>query len=175
VGGKTKAGPVAKTPADEAFSLFLSGRSGDAINKLEELAAASPRDSRAPYLLAKIFASKVRFAEAEKWIDVAIANRELAPEAHYLRGIVLQEQSRLDEALEAFRRSVFLDATFALGHFAAAGVFGRTGQSARAQKSLATVAELLAGKPADMVLPEGDGLTVGRLMELVALQQQLVA
>jgi len=175
VGGKTKAGPVAKTPADEAFSLFLSGRSGDAINKLEELSAASPRDSRAPYLLAKIFASKVRFAEAEKWIDVAIANRELAPEAHYLRGIVLQEQSRLDEALEAFRRSVFLDATFALGHFAAAGVFGRTGQSARAQKSLATVAELLAGKPADMVLPEGDGLTVGRLMELVALQQQLVA
>jgi chemotaxis protein methyltransferase CheR len=175
VGGKTKAGPVTTGPADEAFSLYEAGRSGDAINRLEELATASPKDYRAPYLLAKIFASKVRFAEAERWIDVAIANRELAPEAHYLRGIALQEQGRLEEALEAFRRSVFLDATFALGHFAAAGVFGRTGQSARAQKSLATVAELLAGKPADMVLPEGDGLTVGRLMELVALQQQLVA
>jgi chemotaxis protein methyltransferase CheR len=117
----------------------------------------------------------VRFAEAEKWIDLAVANRELAPEAHYLRGIVLQEQRRLDEALEAFRRSVFLDHTFALGHFAAAGVFGRTGQTGRAQKSLATVAELLSGKPADQVLPEGDGLTVGSLMELVTLQQQLVA
>jgi chemotaxis protein methyltransferase CheR len=70
---------------------------------------------------------------------------------------------------------VFLDQTFALGHFAAAGLFARTGQAARAQKSLATVAELLSGKPADQPLPEGDGLTVGRLMELVTLQQQLVA
>jgi chemotaxis protein methyltransferase CheR len=176
VGGKQTPGPVpAGGPAQEAFALFESGRSGEAINRLEELAAASPQDYRAPYLLAKIFASKVRFPEAEKWIDIALANRELAPEAHYLRGLALQEQGRLQEALEAYRRSVFLDHTFALGHFASAGVFGRTGQPERARKSLATVAELLAGKPAEMPLPEGDGLTVGRLMELVTLQRQLVA
>jgi chemotaxis protein methyltransferase CheR len=176
VGGKQAPGPVPiGGPAEEAFALFESGRSGEAINRLEELAAASPRDYRAPYLLAKIFASKVRFPEAEKWIDIALANRELAPEAHYLRGLALQEQGRLQEALEAYRRSVFLDHTFALGHFASAGVFGRTGQPERARKSLATVAELLAGKPAEMPLPEGDGLTVGRLMELVTLQRQLVA
>jgi chemotaxis protein methyltransferase CheR len=176
VGGKQTAGPVAKGgPAEDAFALFERGHSGEAINQLEKLSAESPKDPRAPYLLAKIFASKLRFPEAESWIDVAIANRELAPEAHYLRGIVLQEQKRFEEALEAFRRSVFLDQTFALGHFAAAGLFARTGQAARAQKSLATVAELLSGKPADQPLPEGDGLTVGRLMELVTLQQQLVA
>jgi chemotaxis protein methyltransferase CheR len=175
VGGKQVAGPPVAGAADEAFKLYESGRSGEAINRLEKLAAESPNDHRAPYLLAKIFASKVRFPEAEKWIDVAIAGRELAPESHYLRGIALQEQGRLEEALEAFRRSVFLDHTFVLGHFAAAGVFGRTGQTTRAQKSLAAVADLLEGKPADMPLPEGDGLTVGRLMELVTLQQQLVA
>jgi chemotaxis protein methyltransferase CheR len=162
-------------PAEDAFALFERGHSGEAINQLEKLAAESPKDPRAPYLLAKIFASKLRFPEAERWVDVAIANRELAPEAHYLRGIVLQEQKRFEEALEAFRRSVFLDHTFALGHFAAAGLFARTGEPARAQKSLATVAELLSGKPADQPLPEGDGLTVGRLQELVTLQQQLVA
>ncbi|HKN93192.1 MAG TPA: CheR family methyltransferase [Thermoleophilaceae bacterium] len=175
VGGKQAAGVVAAGPADEAYKLFQAGRSGDAINELEKLAAEQPTDYRAPYLLAKIFASKMRFPEAERWIDVALKNRELAAESHYLRGIVLQEQGRLDEALEAFRRSVFLDQGFVLGHFAAAGVFGRTGQIARAKKSLATVAELLSGRPAADVLPEGDGLTVGRLQELVSLQQQLVA
>lgn len=176
VGGKQVAGPPAPANAvDEAFAVFESGRSGEAINRLEALAAESPKDYRPPYLLAKIFASRIKFPEAERWIDVAIGNRELAPEAHYLRGIVLQEQGRLEEALEAFRRSIFLDHTFVLGHYAAAGVFGRTGQTDRAQKSLATVAELLSGRPADAVLPEGDGLTVGRLMELVTLQQQLVA
>lgn len=175
VGGKPSAGPVEVTAADEAYKLFEAGRSGDAINQLEALAAESPNDHRAPYLLAKIFASKVRFPEAERWVDVALKNRELAAECHYLRGIVLQEQGRLDEALEAFRRSVFLDQGFVLGHFAAAGVFARTGQTARAKKSLATVAELIAGRPSSDVLPEGDGLTVGRLQELVSLQQQLVA
>jgi chemotaxis protein methyltransferase CheR len=176
VGGKQAAGPKrGATPADEAFAVFESGRTGEAIKRLEQLAEAAPKDYQPAYLLAKIFASRVRFPEAEKWIDVALANKELAPEAHYLKGIVLQEQGRIDEALEAFRRSVFLDHTFVLGHFAAAGIFGRTGESARAQKSLATVAGLLAGKPADALLPEGDGLTVGRLMELVTLQQQLVA
>ena len=162
-------------PVEEAFALFEAGKSGEAINRLEALAAESPKDHRAPYLLAKIFASKVRFEEAERWIDVAIGNRELAAEAHYLRGIVLQEQGKPELALDAFRRSVFLDHTFVLGHFAAAGVFGRTGQTGRAQKSLATVADLLSGRRADELLPEGDGLTVGRLQELVTLQQQLVA
>ena len=176
VGGKKDAGPErAGGPVEEAFALFERGHSGEAINRLEKLAAESPTDHRAPYLLAKIFASKLRFSEAESWIDLALKNRELIPEAHYLRGIVLQEQGRLEDALEAFRRSIFLDQTFVLGHFAAAGLFARTGQSARARKSLATVAELLSGKPADQLLPEGDGLTVGRLQELVALQQQLVA
>jgi chemotaxis protein methyltransferase CheR len=176
VGGKLAAGPVPQGgPVEEAFALFEAGKSGEAINRLEALAADSPNDHRAPYLLAKIFASKVRFEEAERWIDVAIGNRELAAEAHYLRGIVLQEQGKLELALDAFRRSVFLDHTFVLGHFAAAGVFGRTGQTGRAQKSLTTVAELLSGRHADELLPEGDGLTVGRLQELVTLQQQLVA
>jgi chemotaxis protein methyltransferase CheR len=175
VGGKQSAGLPTAGPADEAFKLFQSGHSGEAINQLEQLAAEKPNDYRAPYLLAKIFASKVRFAEAERWVDVALGNRELAAEAHYLRGIVLQEQGRVDEALDAFRRSVFLDQGFVLGHFAAAGLFGRTGQTGRAKKSLATVAELLAGRPASELLPEGDGLTVGRLQELVSLQQQLVA
>lgn len=176
VGGKQVAGAApAAGPIDEAFALFERGQSGEAINRLETLAAGSPNDFRAPYLLAKIFASKVRFPEAERWIDVAIGNRELAPEAHYLRGIVLQEQGRLEEGLEAFRRSIFLDHTFVLGHFAVAGLFARTGQTGRAQKSLATVASLLSGRPAAEQLPEGDGLTVGRLRELVTLQQQLVA
>jgi chemotaxis protein methyltransferase CheR len=162
-------------PVDEARALFEAGRSGEAVKRLQELATESPKDFRAPYLLAKILASRMRFSEAERWIDVAIANRELGAEAHYLRGLVLQEQGRLEDALEAFRRCVFLDHGFALGHFAAAGLFGRSGQTLRAQKSLTTVTDLLAGKPADALLPEGDGLTVGGLMELVALQRRLVA
>jgi hypothetical protein len=37
------------------------------------------------------------------------------------------------------------------------------------------VSELLAAKPQDELVPEGDGITVGRLLDLVSLQRQLVA
>jgi chemotaxis protein methyltransferase CheR len=174
-GSAVRGGTADNGSADEAFTLFQSGKMGEAVKRLEELAEQSPTDFRAPYLLAKIFASRIRLPEAERWIDLALANRELSPEGHYLRGLVLQEQGRLEEAIDAFRRSCFLDPTFVLGHFAVAGLFGRTGQGARARKSLDAVTELLQGRPENEALPEGDGLTVGRLLDLVSLQRQLVA
>jgi chemotaxis protein methyltransferase CheR len=174
-GTGARGAPPPSGSADEAFTMFQQGKMGEAIKRLEELAEQSPKDFRAPYLLAKIFASRIRLPEAERWIELALANRELSPEGHYLRGLILQEQSRLEEALEAFRRACFLDPTFVLGHFAVAGLFGRTGQGARAQKALDTVTQLLKGRRDDELLPEGDGLTVGRLLDLVSLQRQLVA
>ena len=174
-GSGARGGAAAGGSADEAFAVFQTGKMGEAVIRLEQLAEQSPSDFRAPYLLAKIFASRIRLPEAERWIDLALANRELSPEAHYLRGLILQEQGRLEEAIDAFRRSCFLDPTFVLGHFAVAGLFGRTGQGARARKSLDTVAHLVEGRAEHELLPEGDGLTVGRLLDLVSLQRQLVA
>jgi chemotaxis protein methyltransferase CheR len=174
-GSGVRGAPAASGSADEAYTLFQHGKMGEAVKRLEQLAEQSPTDFRAPYLLAKIFANRIRLPEAEKWIDLALANRELSPEGHYLRGLILQEQGRLEEAIDAVRRSCFLDPTFVLGHFAVAGLFGRTGQGARARKSLDTVAHLVEGRPENELLPEGDGLTVGRLLDLVSLQRQLVA
>jgi chemotaxis protein methyltransferase CheR len=155
--------------------LMQEGRADDAVKTLEESIARTPMEPRPYYELAKLHASRLRWDEGLKLVDESITLGPLAPESHYLRGLIMQELGNLDEASEAFRRSAFLDQNFVLAHFASAGVFARLGQSGRAQKALETTVRLLEGKAPGELVPEGDGLTVERLLDLATLQRQLVA
>jgi chemotaxis protein methyltransferase CheR len=159
----------------DVAKLMQEGRADDAVKALEESIARTPMEPRPYYELAKLHASRLRWAPAEKLIDESIELGPLAPESHYLRGLITQELGRIEEAAEAFRRSVFLDQNFVLAHFASAGLFARMGQVGRAQKALQTTVALLEGKPPGELVPEGDGLTVERLLDLARLQRQLVA
>jgi chemotaxis protein methyltransferase CheR len=155
--------------------LMQEGRADDAVKKLEESIARTPMEPRPYYELAKLHASRLRWEQGEKLIDESLKLGPLAPESHYLRGLIVQELGRLDEAAEAFRRSAFLDQNFVLAHFASAGLFTRLGQTVRAQKALETTVALLEGRAPRELVPEGDGLTVERLLDLAMLQRQLVA
>jgi chemotaxis protein methyltransferase CheR len=168
----------APAPVDrcaEAVRLLAAGRTDQAITLLERAAGEDPKDARAPFLLAKAHASRLALDEAERWVDVALSRTSLMAPAHYLRGLVLQEKGDVDGALEAHRRCTFADPDFMLGHFALADLFGRTGQPRRAGKALDNVARLLDGRRDEEAVPEGDGLTVGRLRDLVSVQRELAA
>jgi chemotaxis protein methyltransferase CheR len=158
----------------EAVSLIEAGRLDEARRKLEALAASHPDDPESPYVLAKVHANRLEFEAAERWIDVALSRAPLHAPSHYLRGLVLQERGRLDGALDAHRRCVYADPTFVLGHFALAGLFRQMGQPRRARKSLENVTRLLAGLERDQPVAEGDGLMVGRLLELVTVHRGFV-
>ena len=166
----------ASAPADtEIERLIQSGRLDDAAKYLGEAIKAAPKDPRPRYELAKLHANRLRWDEAEKCIDAAIKVGQLAPEAYYLRGLILQELGRPEEAVESLRNSAFLDHSFVLAHFASVGLLARLGQTARAQKALETTIELLEQRSPDEVVPHGDGITVSRLLDLATLQRQLVA
>jgi chemotaxis protein methyltransferase CheR len=179
---KPAAAPAPPRPAlatsawnQDVAKLMQEGRADDAVKSLEESIARTPMEPRPYYELAKLHASRLRWEPAEKLIDESLELGPLAPEAHYLRGLIMQELGRVDEASEAFRRSAFLDQNFVLAHFAAAGLFARLGQTGRAQKALDTTVALLEGRPPGELVPEGDGLTVERLLDLATLQRTLVA
>jgi chemotaxis protein methyltransferase CheR len=177
-----KAVPAPPRPAlatsawnQEIAKLMQEGRADDAVKKLEESIARTPMEPRPYYELSKLHASRLRWEEAERLIDESLKLGPLAPETHYLRGLIVQELGRFEEAAEAFRRSAFLDQNFVLAHFASAGLLARLGQTVRAQKALETTVALLEGRPPGELVPEGDGLTVERLLDLATLQRQLVA
>jgi len=138
--------------------------------RLEALAEADPADGRAPLLAARIYLDRLELDRAERWAEVACQRDPLSAPAHYLRGLALQEAGRLEDALAALRRSVFLDPGSVLGQLALAGLLARLGEPARARGALRAAAALVGdGDPSELV----DGheeLPAGRVRDLIAAQ-----
>src|SRR5205085_12566658 len=114
-----------------------------------------------------------KLPEAERQIERALQRGPLLAPAHYLHGLILQATGRPEPAAAALRRCVYADEHFVLGHFALANLLARLVQTARAGKALDTVTRLLSGRPRDEARADGDGLAVGRLLELAAVQKEI--
>lgn len=134
----------------------------------------TPTDVDLPYTLAKRAANRLEIEVAEQWIETALRRSPLDARSHYLRGLLWQEEGDREAALAAYRRCVYADPTFVLGHFALAGIFEQIGRYPRARKHLDNVHALLANRDRGEVVAEADGVTVGRLLELVAVHRGLM-
>ena len=76
----------------------------------------------------------------------------------------------VDNAIEALKKTIFLDRGFVLAHYNLAQIYRRNHEMELATKSLQNVHRLLENLSRDVLVPEGDGLTVGRLLEMVEHQ-----
>jgi chemotaxis protein methyltransferase CheR len=86
------------------------------------------------------------------------------PRAHLLEGLLLVELGRLEAALDAFRRCVYLDASMLLAHAGAAVAGMRLGRPELAERHMARLRALSGGHNTPI---EGwEGMTVGRLLRL---------
>ena len=159
--------PSSHADIEAALALWQSGQQGEALRRLEAAVKAYPQESRASYLAAKLHANRLQLDAAETHVKIALERAPLSAPAHHLHGLILQEQGRLEDALVALRRCVYADPQFVLGKFALAALLNRLGQAGRAEKVRATVLRLLDSCRPDDPIPEGDGMTAHRLLEMV--------
>ena len=140
------------------------------------MSAPPPPEPRSFALPARALANEGRLAEALGWCDRWIAADKVDPAAHYLRAVVLMEQGEFTEAGAALRRALFLEPGFVLAHFTLGNLARRDGRSAEASRHFANTRRLLALYQAGDLLPEGEGLSAGRLGQtLCALDPQPTA
>ncbi len=104
---------------------------------------------------------------ALSWCEQAVAADRLNPAWHYLRAAILQEQDALGEAGSSLRKAIYLDQNFIMAHFALGHITLRQGNIRSARKHFNNVLTLLDGYPPDQALPEADGITAGRLRQIV--------
>ena len=130
------------------------------------LLSQNGRDAPAMFLLARIYANQGKLAEALAWCDKAIAVDKMAARAHYLRATILQEQSSIAEALLALRHAVYAEPQFVLGHFALGNLTLKHGKPKESRKHFENALLLLAQYRPEEIVPESDGLSAGRLIEM---------
>lgn len=167
------------TPSDRrlrlqaATELYERGRYGAAEEQLEPLLARSPEKARgAPCaevfaLMARICANEGRLAEALAWCEQGLAAGKLQPSLHFLKAAILQSQNLPDAALPALRRALFLAPDFVLAHYALGNLHQRAGRTHEAGRHWRNARTLLRRMPREELLPEADGLTAGRLLEII--------
>lgn len=171
--GKAKEKPSPPAPPADpyqvAVELLQAGRVDEALVKLYEKLDQDPDFVPTYYALGKIYANKGNFEEAQHWCERAIERDRLQPEAYFTLSMIYQGQGLLDKAVDALKKTLYLDPTFVLAHYSLANLYQQQGNTQLARKSLRNVQRLLEGKPKEEPIPEGDGLVVGRLLELVAM------
>lgn len=156
----------------EARSSFEKGRYADTVRTLEKLLRGKPgpkmtEKPKVMALLAKALANLGKMEEALKWCEKAVNAERINPGHHYLLSIIYQELGRLDESVKCLRQAIFLDANFIIAHFALGSIAIQQSQPDESKRHLKNALSLLLPMESDKMVPHGDGLTAGRLTEIV--------
>jgi len=153
-------------PFEEAWALYEQGNYPEAEEKLIKLAQD---DYKAIALLARVYANMGKLTEAFEWCEKAVIADKMNPGSHYLRATILQELGQVNEAIASLKRALYLDPDFVLAHFALGNIASRQGKLRESERHFRNAHVLLQRHGQAEVLPEADGVTVGRLSEIVSL------
>lgn len=167
-GTKPIAAPSRPRPA-RPLSRSAAGHAPRPVPARAPAAAPAVTGDAAAILAAEARASANlgKLDEALAKCESAIAADKLSPAYRYLFATILQELDRPDEAVKALGSALYLDRDFVLAHFLLGNIARGRSRLAEAETHFGRVLRLLDELPADAELPEADGLTAGRLFEIV--------
>jgi len=152
---------------EQALALYEQGCYEEMERVIPALLSDSGDHVSATLLLARAYANQGKLAAALVLCDQAIAADKMAARAYYLRATILQEQGCLPEALLAFKQTVYAEPEFMLGHFALGSLALNQRRLKESEKHFANVLLLLARYQPEDIVPESEGLSAGRLREMI--------
>ena len=115
----------------------------------------------------RALANQGQLQEALACCDRWIAADALDPASRYLRAVILQELGDPEQARRSLQQALYLHPDFVLAHFGLGNLARRVGKSTDAARHFANALALLEGRAPDDALSQSDGLTAGRLKEIL--------
>jgi chemotaxis protein methyltransferase CheR len=155
------------SPYEDAAASYRGGRYAETVEKLLEILSKSPDDAEAMALLVRAFADQGRLSDARAWCEKAVEKDRLNATSSYLLATILAEQGLAGDAATALKRAVYLDPEHALAHFALGNLARRAGNAKDAARHYRNALSVLSAFPQSEVLPESEGITAGRLAEII--------
>ncbi|MGD0231009.1 MAG: CheR family methyltransferase [Syntrophorhabdales bacterium] len=123
--------------------------------------------------LAKAAADKGELSKALELCEKAIDADKLNPSLYYLQATILQEIGRASEAATSLKRAIYVDQDFVLAHFALGHLMHLQEKYKEAEKCFANACSLLESYGDEEIPPESEGISAGRLMEVIRTMRQL--
>jgi len=154
---------------EEARVHYNQGRYDEAAAALLLHLENQPANADAMALLARTRANQGRLEEARTWCEKAIRTDKLRAALHYLHAMILQEQGDEAHAKEGLRHALYLDSGLVLAHVALGNLCRRQGRAGDSRKHFQNALALLRSCPLDEPVPESEGMTSGRMVEIIQL------
>ena len=147
--------------------LFEKGRYQQCIEQCMLLLETKHTDAVVLTFVVKSYANMGSLNQARKWGEKLLSLPGTGADSYYLVANILFEENEPSMAESALKRALYIDPHHLLSHFLMGTVGHRTGKKSVAVKHFWNVRELLSAFPDNKVVPGSDGLTVGRIMEIV--------
>lgn len=151
----------------EAHLLYDQGCYTEAKAKLVALLEFSPLSPRAMALLARVHANEGCLSQALEWSEKAIAADKINPGYRHLLAMILEEEGRMEDAVTTLKGVIYLDPDFTIAHFSLANLLRRLGRIEEAGKYFENALALLGRAKKDEIIAGSDGLTAGRMIEII--------
>jgi chemotaxis protein methyltransferase CheR len=119
--------------------------------------------------LTRTYADQGQLEEARRTCEAALNLDICRPELHYLYSSILLELNLTGEAITSLHKSLYLDPDFILAHFTLGILNQRLGKPTETRRHFRNALNLLTKLPPDTQLPESDGITAGRLAEIITI------
>lgn len=161
--------PTVQETRGEAFELYQKGLYSEAILKISSSFSENMGDVKTMQLMVRAYANTGDLDAALTWTERALASDKLDPANHYLIAIILREQEKYDEAVAALTRAIYLDPDFVIAHFALGTINKHQDRVAESEKNFDNALNLIESFSEDEFLPESEGVTAGRLREIITV------
>lgn len=159
----------------ETVQAFAEGRNADSVSMILEELSRCPNDSRYLFLLARIYANEGKLLEALELCKKAIEIDKLNSTYHFLLAVILLECGRVEDAILSLKNVIYLDHNNLLAHFTLGNLVWQNGMIKESQKHFRNALNLAEAFHPEKILPEADGMTAGRIKEIInsMLQKEL--
>lgn len=117
--------------------------------------------------LARHYANMGMIPEAVEYCERAISADKLNTSLHYLLATILQERGQIEEAVKSLKRVLYLDPDHVLAYFVLGNLTDIQGRHKDAEKHFRNAFALLSKFEREAILPGSDGMTAGRLIEII--------
>ena len=151
----------------QALKLFERGHYTEVAESLHKLLSRDQSDADAMTLLARTYANKGDLGKAAEWCEKAISTDKLNPSFHYLLSTIMVELGRVEKAVAALKNVLYLDDNFVPAYFALGNINRQLGKLKESGKNFDNAISILDGMQTEEIVPGSEGITAGRLMEVI--------
>ncbi len=153
---------------EQAAELFNQGLFKETEEVLTDILINEKENKKQIFtLLARAKANLGKLDEAKEFCFKGLEIDNSDYSLYYLIATIKLEQGKDEEAIALLKRAIYLDHNFVLGHFLLGNLNLKKGLNKLGKKHFNNAIHILSNLDQEGVVPESDGLTVGRFTEII--------